>query len=186
MQPGSPPIQGNVDPRKIYVRTQTEILTDGTPSGHLRHEIIDISISTGKIVFTMNTENGPLRLRLLEHDAGMAPNAVELWDLDHPKLYHLRSTWVGEDGNTDSRTIAFGFRSLAPSGLGTNAISWGYWGLSNVEVIAAYSRDHDRNIGAGTFTTKLGAVKMLYQRVPRLHPVLRQRFLANVPRWLTS
>ncbi len=40
----------------------------------------------------------------------------------------------------------------------------------NVEVIAAYSRDHDRNIGAGTFTTKLTNTKILYHRVPELHP----------------
>jgi beta-galactosidase len=29
----------------------------------------------------------------------------------------------------------------------------------NVEIIVAYSRDHDRNIGAGTFTTKLGSTR---------------------------
>ncbi|WP_125487578.1 sugar-binding domain-containing protein [Edaphobacter aggregans] len=57
---------------------------------------------------------------------------------------------------------------------------------ANVEIVAAYSRDHDRNIGAGTFTTKLGSTKVLYQRVPELHPVLQQRFLANALRWLTS
>ena len=56
----------------------------------------------------------------------------------------------------------------------------------NVEIIAAYSRDHDRNIGAGTFTAKLGSTKVLYQRVPDLHPVLQQRFLANALGWLTS
>ena len=56
----------------------------------------------------------------------------------------------------------------------------------NVEIIVAYSRDHDRNIGAGTFTTKLGATKILYHRVPELHPVLQQRFLANALAWLTS
>jgi beta-galactosidase len=56
----------------------------------------------------------------------------------------------------------------------------------NVEMIVAYSRDHDRNIGAGTFTTKLGNTKLLYQRVPELHPVLQQRFLANALAWLTS
>jgi len=56
----------------------------------------------------------------------------------------------------------------------------------NVEIIAAYSRDHDRNIGAGTFTTKLGATKILYHRVPELHPVLQQRFLANALAWLTT
>ncbi len=56
----------------------------------------------------------------------------------------------------------------------------------NVEIVAGYSRDHDRNIGAGTFTTKIGAAKVLYQRVPELHPVLQQRFLANAIRWLVA
>jgi hypothetical protein len=56
----------------------------------------------------------------------------------------------------------------------------------DVEIVAAYSRDHDRHIGAGTFTTKLGAGKIVYHRVPEMHPVLQQRFLANALRWLTS
>jgi beta-galactosidase len=55
-----------------------------------------------------------------------------------------------------------------------------------IDIIAAYSRDHDRNIGAGTFTTKLGKGKLLYQRVPELHPVLQQRFLSNALIWLTT
>lgn len=56
----------------------------------------------------------------------------------------------------------------------------------NIEVVAAYSRDHDRRIGAGTFTTKLGKGKVVYHRVPEMHPVLQQRFLANVLRWLVT
>jgi beta-galactosidase len=56
----------------------------------------------------------------------------------------------------------------------------------NVEIIVAYGRDHDRNIGAGTFTTKLGKTKILYHRVPELHPVLQQRFLANALAWFIS
>ncbi|HEY5331388.1 MAG TPA: hypothetical protein VIJ79_16010 [Acidobacteriaceae bacterium] len=55
-----------------------------------------------------------------------------------------------------------------------------------VEIVAAYSRDHDRHIGAGTFTTALGKGKILYHRCPDFHPVLQQRFLANALRWLTS
>jgi hypothetical protein len=57
---------------------------------------------------------------------------------------------------------------------------------ANVEMIVGYSRDHDRNIGAGTFTTKLGKGKVLYQRVPELHPVLQARFLANALGWLVG
>jgi hypothetical protein len=55
-----------------------------------------------------------------------------------------------------------------------------------VEIVAAYSRDHDRRIGAGTFTAKLGRGKVLYHRVPAMQPVMQARFLANALRWLTS
>jgi hypothetical protein len=55
-----------------------------------------------------------------------------------------------------------------------------------VQVIVAYSRDHDRNVGAGTFTTRLGKGKLLFHRCPDFHPVLQQRFLANALRWLTT
>jgi len=41
-------------------------------------------------------------------------------------------------------------------------------------------------IGAGTFTTRLGAGKVVYQRVPEMHPVMQARFLANALRWLTT
>jgi hypothetical protein len=57
---------------------------------------------------------------------------------------------------------------------------------AEVEIVAAYSRDHSRQIGAGTFTTRLGAGKLLYHRIPDLHPVLQARFLDNALRWLTS
>jgi hypothetical protein len=56
----------------------------------------------------------------------------------------------------------------------------------NVEVVVGYSRDHDRKVGAGTFTTRLGKGKVVFHRVPDLHPVLQQRFLANALRWLTA
>ena len=59
-------------------------------------------------------------------------------------------------------------------------------GGAEVEIIAAYSRDHSRVIGAGTFTTRFGAGKIVYQRVPELQPVMQQRFLANALRWLTG
>jgi len=54
------------------------------------------------------------------------------------------------------------------------------------DILIAYSRDHDRNVGAGTFTTRLGKGKVLYHRTPEFHPVLQARFLANALRWLVS
>jgi hypothetical protein len=59
-------------------------------------------------------------------------------------------------------------------------------GGAEVEIVAAYSRDHSRVIGAGTFTTKLGAGKVLYHRVPEMQPVMQARILANALRWLTN
>ena len=59
-------------------------------------------------------------------------------------------------------------------------------GGGTVEIIVGYSRDHDRRLGAGTFTTSLGKGKIVYHRCPDFHPVLQQRFLANCIRWLTS
>ena len=55
-----------------------------------------------------------------------------------------------------------------------------------IEIVVAYSRDHDRKVGAATFTTKLGRRQLLYHRVPDLHPVLQQRLLANALAWLTT
>ncbi len=53
-----------------------------------------------------------------------------------------------------------------------------------VDVFVGYSRDHDRRVGAGTFTTKLGAAKILFQRVPDLNGPMQQRFLRNALSWL--
>jgi len=55
-----------------------------------------------------------------------------------------------------------------------------------VEVFAGYGRDHDRQIGAATFTAMLGKGKMLFQRVPDLNGPLQQRFLRNALAWLCT
>jgi len=56
----------------------------------------------------------------------------------------------------------------------------------NIEVLVGYSRDHDRKVGAGTFTARLGKGQILYHRVPDFQPVMQRRFLANALRWLTQ
>jgi hypothetical protein len=56
----------------------------------------------------------------------------------------------------------------------------------DVDVFAGYSRDHDRQVGAGTFTTRLGAGKILFQRVPDLNGPMQQRFLRNALAWLCT
>lgn len=55
-----------------------------------------------------------------------------------------------------------------------------------VEVIAGYSRDHDRHCGAGTFTAKLGKGAIVFQRVPQMHAVFQQRVFANILSFLSK
>jgi hypothetical protein len=55
-----------------------------------------------------------------------------------------------------------------------------------IEVLIACSQDHNRHVGAGTFTTRLGKGTVLFHRVPDMHPVMQQCFLANALLWLTS
>jgi hypothetical protein len=56
----------------------------------------------------------------------------------------------------------------------------------NVEIVAAYGRDHDRKIGAGTLTAKVGSTRIVLHRIAEMHPVLLQRFVANALAWLTE
>ena len=51
-----------------------------------------------------------------------------------------------------------------------------------VEIVAAYSRDHDRKIGAGTFV----APKLVFHRICGMHAVFHQRLLANAIRYLAA
>jgi hypothetical protein len=54
----------------------------------------------------------------------------------------------------------------------------------DVEIIAAYSRDHDRKIGAGTLIAKLNGTSIVMHQITDMHPVLHRRFLANSLTWL--
>lgn len=56
----------------------------------------------------------------------------------------------------------------------------------DVEVVAGYGRDHDRNLGAGTLTAKLGQTRLVLHQILGMHPVLQRRFLANALRYLTA
>ena len=48
-----------------------------------------------------------------------------------------------------------------------------------VEIVAAYTRDHAREIGAGTFFTTGGPARVVMHRATDMHPVLLRRFMAN-------
>jgi beta-galactosidase len=53
-----------------------------------------------------------------------------------------------------------------------------------VEVIAAYSRDHDRKNGAASFIARKDAMRVLVHRLPDMVGPLQARWLANAIDWL--
>jgi hypothetical protein len=59
-------------------------------------------------------------------------------------------------------------------------------GAPDPEVILAYSRDHDRNIGAASFVCYVGSTRVLVHRAPDFCAPLQARWLANALRCLTS
>ncbi len=56
----------------------------------------------------------------------------------------------------------------------------------DVDVFVGYGRDHDRQVGASTFTARLGRGKLLFQRVPDMNGPMQQRFLRNALAWLCT
>jgi hypothetical protein len=54
-----------------------------------------------------------------------------------------------------------------------------------IDVIAAYSRDHDRKIGAGTFVYWGQGRKLLFHRITEMHQVFHRRLLSNGILYLT-
>ncbi|MEM9964192.1 MAG: sugar-binding domain-containing protein [Asticcacaulis sp.] len=55
-----------------------------------------------------------------------------------------------------------------------------------LEVVAAYSRDHDRHNGAATFTAQSGGMKVVFQRLPDMVAPLQTRFLINAINWMVQ
>jgi hypothetical protein len=55
-----------------------------------------------------------------------------------------------------------------------------------VEIAAAYSRDHDRKIGAGTFVYSGQGRRLLFHRITGMHPVLHRRLISNAIQYMTS
>jgi beta-galactosidase len=55
---------------------------------------------------------------------------------------------------------------------------------AGVEVIAAYSRDHDRQNGAASFIARKDGMRVLVHRLPDMAGPLQRRWLANAVDWL--
>jgi hypothetical protein len=55
-----------------------------------------------------------------------------------------------------------------------------------IDIIAAYSRDHDRRMGASSFTVQKAGMKLLFHRLPDMVAPMQARFLLNAMRWMAS
>lgn len=55
-----------------------------------------------------------------------------------------------------------------------------------VEVIAGYSRDHDRHNGAAVLIAQQAKMRVALHRLPEIVAPLQQRLLANIVRWLAE
>ena len=55
-----------------------------------------------------------------------------------------------------------------------------------IEVIAAYSRDHDRKNGAASFVVRKDRARVLVHRLPDMVEPLQRRWLANAVAWLAT
>jgi hypothetical protein len=53
-----------------------------------------------------------------------------------------------------------------------------------VEIIAAYSRDHDHHNGAASFIVRKDGMRVLFHRLPDMAGPLQKRWLANAVAWL--
>jgi beta-galactosidase len=53
-----------------------------------------------------------------------------------------------------------------------------------IEVIAAYSRDHDRKNGAASFIARKDGMRVLVHRLPDMAGPLQRRWLGNAVDWL--
>src|SRR5580704_3446957 len=143
-------VLNQLENRTISALTQIEFPARGPNVGVVFFEIVDRR--TGQVVahktqgFDVSLGAGarneitvPVKTQITFPDA-------EIWDLKNPRLYDLRITARMSEANADTRTIAVGFRSFAPIGIGTDAvfrlnnrriklyssISWGFWGLNGL------------------------------------------------------
>jgi hypothetical protein len=55
-----------------------------------------------------------------------------------------------------------------------------------VEIVAAYSRDHDRRNGAATMIARAKGMHAVVHRMPDMVQPLQRRFLENAVRWLAG
>lgn len=122
---------------------------------------------------------------------GVARQLAELGLFSYAgQVGNLRAPWMGNWNYLRAHTLFDGI----PADMATSVLHQVEGQPSNgllvdgegVEIIAAYSRDHDRRNGAATLIVREGAMRAVVHRLPDMVRPLQQRFYANAIVWLAG
>jgi len=103
---------------------------------------------------------------------------------------NLRAPWMGNWNILRAHALFDGIPADVAAGVWHQVQGQPSNGLvvdgEGIEVIAAYSRDHDRKLGAASFTARKNGMKLVFHRLPDMVAPLQQRFLVNALRWMAA
>jgi hypothetical protein len=106
----------------------------------------------------------------------------------HGQVGTLRAPWMGNWNYLRAHAVFDGIPADMATGVLHQVEGQPSNGLlvegDGVEIIAGYSRDHDRCNGAATLIARHAGMRVLVHRMPDMVAPLQTRFLANAVRWL--
>jgi len=101
---------------------------------------------------------------------------------------NLRAPWMGNWNFLRAHALFEGIPSDMAAGIFHQIEGQPSNGLlvdgDGLEVVAGYSRDHDRRIGAATLIARRAGMKVVFHRLPEMVAPLQHRFLDNALRWI--
>jgi hypothetical protein len=122
---------------------------------------------------------------------GVARQLASLGLFDYAgQVGNLRAPWMGNWNVLRAHALFDGIPADMAAGVWHQVPGQPSNGLlvagDGIEVIAAYSRDHDRRLGAASFTVRKAGAKLVVHRMPDMVAPLQTRFLLNALRWLAA
>jgi hypothetical protein len=150
--------------------------------GQLSPEVLD-AVRNGLPLLAMVPEDG------LADGVAKQLSALGLFGYAGP-VGNLRAPWMGNWNVLRAHPVFDGIPTDAAAGVWHQIQGQPSNGLivdgDGIDVIAAYSRDHDRRLGAASFTVRTAGMKLLFHRLPDMAAPLQTRFLLNAMRWLAT
>lgn len=108
----------------------------------------------------------------------------------HGAVGNLRAPWMGNWHVLRKHALFDGIPTDMAAGVWHQIEGQPSNGLlvagDGIEIIAAYSRDHDRQLGASSFTISKNGMKVLVHRLPDMAAPLQTQFLLNAMGWLAG